>query len=48
MYCLTIFHISGVSYTQKFHGKHEFPNFANCKNSQFMFPKYLDSTKMQQ
>ena len=30
----------GVSYSQKFGGKHSFPIFANSRTSQFMFPKY--------
>ena len=31
----------GVSYSKKFHVKHGFPNLANGRASQFMFPKYL-------
>ena len=36
----------GVSYNKKFHGKCKFPNFVDCRTSQFMFPKYLESTEM--
>ena len=41
---LTIFHNEshGVSYSKKLHGKPSFPNLANCRNSQFMFSKYLE------
>ena len=31
----------GVSYSQKVCGKHGFPNLANSKASQLMFPKHL-------
>ena len=34
-------YIQGVSYSQKFCGKRGFPNLANGRTSQFMFPKYL-------
>ena len=31
----------GVNCSQKLYGKHSFPNLANSRASQFMFPKYL-------
>ena len=31
----------GVSYSQKFYSKHNFPNLTNSKTSPFMLPKYL-------
>ena len=31
----------GVNCSQKFCGKHGFPNLANTRTSQFVFPKYL-------
>ena len=33
--------VQGVSYSQKFYGKCSFPNLANGRTFQFMFPKYL-------
>ena len=38
--------IQGVTYSRKFRRKHGFPNFTNCRASQFKFPKHLESTKM--
>ena len=38
---LKIFKREGVSYIQKFCGKHGFPNLANGRTSQFMCSKYL-------
>ena len=35
-----------ASYSQKSRDKLGFPNFANCRTSQFMSPKYVKSTKM--
>ena len=33
--------LQGVNYSQKICYKHGFPNLANSRISQFMFPKYL-------
>ena len=34
-----------VSYSQKSRDKLRFPNLTNCRNFQFMSPKYIESTK---
>ena len=36
-----LLHFEGANYSEKFRGKRGFPNLANSKTSQFMFPKYL-------
>ena len=41
-----LYYSQGGSNSQIFHGKCNFPNFAICRTSQFMFSEYLQTTKI--